>query len=181
MGRFTPIESVIDVEDPNILWNYIPGFNGYEVSYEINQVRSMKHYMEYPFGILIKPRKRSHSGDPAYELSDNNNKRVVVRLSQLIYLARTNPWGVTGYPRRTIISNPCSRNQRVFVCKQSNMPELNSRAEHYPEFTITPDTDDPRLFQGVPMVKAPISDIDGRIYYGRDNYRALYPGDVYRG
>ena len=156
--RVTPIEEVVDITDPNILWNYIPGFNGYEVSYELNQVRSMKHYMEYPYGILIKPRKRSNN-DPTYELSDNNNKRVSVRLSQLIYLARTNPWGVTGYPRRTIISNPCSRNQRVFVHKQTSIPEVPKRIGSYPLFEILIDKDDTRLYPASPTVTEPISDI----------------------
>ena len=51
--RFTPIQDVLDIYDPNRLWYNIPNFNGYEISND-NYIRSMKHYMKYPYGILIK-------------------------------------------------------------------------------------------------------------------------------
>ena len=63
-SKFIPIESVLDINDQNIWWYYIPGFNGYELSSN-GLVRSMKHFKKYPFGILIKTRDKVRSEDPS--------------------------------------------------------------------------------------------------------------------
>ena len=76
----------------------------------------MKHYMKYPYGILISPVSREpykSSTDPLYEISDDNNKRQRIRLSQIMHLAFTNQFSVLGYPRLTIITDTGSRNKYV--------------------------------------------------------------------
>ena len=74
----------------------------------------MKHYMKYPYGILIQKVKRgkyADSPDPLFELSDDDNKRQRIRLSQLMELAMKNQFIVYGYPRATIVTNSGSRNK----------------------------------------------------------------------
>ena len=105
---FIPLEQFLNPADDRWFY-YIPGFNGYEISND-GYVRSMKHYKKYPFGILIQPKKRNGKvvdpEDPTFELSNNNNERVAVKRSQLQYLAATCKYHVTGYPRRTCITDP---------------------------------------------------------------------------
>ena len=48
-----------------------------------------------------------------FELSDDNNQRQRIRLSQLAYLAASNQYAVAGYPRKTIITDTGSRNKFV--------------------------------------------------------------------
>ena len=70
--------------------------------------------MKYPYGILISPVSREpykSSTDPLYEISDDNNKRQRIRLSQIMHLAFTNQFSVLGYPRLTIITDTGSRNK----------------------------------------------------------------------
>lgn len=146
MGRsmcahYTPVERYIDPRNTNILWYYIPGFNGYEIS-NTGIVRSMKHHRKYPFGILIKPREVK---DPielftknfielTYELSDDYNERHIITRSELLSLAANNKIKVNGYPRLTIIADNSSRNPRCF--KKYNKTNNNSLKEqiHQVEF-----------------------------------------------
>lgn len=176
--KFTPVEEVIDPGDTSILWHYIPGFNGYEISFELNRVRSMKHFRKYPYGLLLQERENSDPANPTYELFNNNNERIAVRLSQLIYLAKTNPWGVTGYPRTTNIMDTASRNQRCTIIRKSNIPTIQN-TYLYPKFTILPDEDDPRRYPIPPVVEVPIESTDGSTYYGREDCRTIFPGNVY--
>lgn len=120
--QFTPVEMYIDPYNTSILWYYIPGFNGYEIS-NTGIVRSMKHYKKYPFGILIRPRETKDPidlftkfyGELTYELSDNNNIRQVITRSELLGLASNNKQKIDGYPRRTIVTDISPRNIRCFV------------------------------------------------------------------
>jgi len=60
----------------------------------------MKHFRKYPYGIIIKPVDRDpydKSCDPLFEISDDNNKRQRIRLSQLMHLAATSQYAVAGY------------------------------------------------------------------------------------
>ena len=173
---YTAVEEAIDPLDPSILWYYIPGFNGYEVS-NTNMVRSMKHYHRYPFGILIKPVMREPYGsscDPLFELSDNNNIRVKIRLSQLVLLAHNNQYAVSGYPRHTCISDPTSRNDIHFVKKK--IPMLDKTAK-YGKFTVVQDgTEMPKMSYQGPQLVIPIQSIDDRLnknpeYFGRKEAR----------
>ena len=140
MSRFTLVEDVMNVYDENRLWYYLEGYNGYELSND-NYIRSMKHYKKYPFGILIQP-KKNKSGDiispedPIYEMSNNNNERCTLHLSEIRYIAQHPKYQVTGYPRKTYNLDISSRNQRCFIKKkQSTPPGFNT--EHFsPKFTI---------------------------------------------
>ena len=124
-SNMIPVEKYINPYDRNVIWYYIPGFNGYEIC-NFGIVRSMKHFKKYPFGILIKPKEINDVvelfvkpfGDLTYELSDNNNKRQIVKASKLKYLAATNPYTVRGYPRPTMVTDIGSRNKRCFVQRQ---------------------------------------------------------------
>ena len=71
----------------------------------------MKHYMKYPYGILVKP--VNGSKDPIFEISDDNNKRKRKKLSELMNLAISNSNKVSGYPRATIVTDINSRNKYV--------------------------------------------------------------------
>lgn len=190
-SKYTPVESVLNIYDER-WWYYIPGFNGYEVSND-GYVRSMKHYRIYPYGILIQKVKREPYGsyqDPVYELSDDNNKRHRIRLSQIIHLAMTNQFSVAGYPRATIITDSGSRNKYVknengaYVKvyngpkpgggrKSISIPPTDNNT-HYAKFTIIQDgTEMPNMTYQQPQVKVPVRSIEGEIYYGRKDCRTI--------
>lgn len=145
--QYTPVERYIDPYNSNLLWYYIPGFNGYEIS-NTGIVRSMKHYKKYPFGMLIRPRETNDPmdlftklyGELTYELSDNNNERQVITRSELLNLAFSNKIKVNGYPRRTVVTDIGSRNQRCFIKKKK--PEGISPKEqiHQVQFYYEKDT-----------------------------------------
>ena len=55
MNNKIPIESVVNIYDPNIVWAELgPDYNGYQIS-NIGLVRSMKFFKKYPYGILLEP------------------------------------------------------------------------------------------------------------------------------
>jgi hypothetical protein len=186
--RFIPIESVLDIYDTNRYWMYLPGFNGYEISND-GYVRSMKHYMKYPYGILIQKVKRgkyADSPDPLFELSDDDNKRQRIRLSQLMELAMKNQFIVYGYPRATIVTNSGSRNKYVRndngayvkvyngpVKTSINIPPIDNNT-HYAKFTIIQDgTEMPHMEYKGPQVKCPVSSINGTEYFGRKDCNTI--------
>lgn len=148
VSNFTLVEEVLDIYDGNRCWYYIPGFNGYEISND-GYIRSMKHYKKYPYGLLIKPRK-----DGKFELSDNNNQRVTVTRSELLRLAQTNPYQITGYPRSTLMTDIAPRNQSYFIKKPQSDRQFD-KTPRAPRFTIIPDGQDS---QGK---ICPISSMDG--------------------
>lgn len=209
MKKYIGIEEVLDVNDDSIWWYYLHNYNGYEISsplpYDIvcryynkkgeltteiyhagrSIIRSMKHFRQYPYGILIKCRNRSNTNDPVYELSNNNNERECVRLSQLVIMARNLPYAVSGYPRHTNYSNPCSRNQRIFVIKKLKSPQLDDTEKFYPKFHIIEDEDEllkknPNMSPAPSNVRIPIEPMEGNNeYYGRSDIRIDYHGEYY--
>ena len=173
MVKPVPVESFLDIRDQNRWWFYIPGFNGYEISND-GYVRSMKHFKRYPFGMLIRPKARANENDPTFELTNNDNERVAVRLSQLSYLAKNNPYGVSGFPRLTCITDIAPRNQRAFIKKKITTPPVDNTAR-YPKFTITASPDDVYDCEdSISSVQVPIKSIDGSEYYGRKDCRAIF-------
>jgi hypothetical protein len=193
--KFTPIESVLDIYDTNRYWMYIPGFNGYEVSND-GIIRSMKHFVKYPYGILIQKVKRgkyADSPDPLYEISDDDNKRQRIRLSQIMELAKKNQFAVYGYPRATIVTNSGSRNKYVrnsqgAYVKVYNGPNKNSidippidNTTHYAKFTIIQDgTEMPNMEYKPPEVKCPVSSINGTEFFGRKDCMTICDPETYR-
>lgn len=186
--RFIAVEDVLDIFDNNRYWYYIPNFNGYEVSND-GYLRSMKHFRKYPYGIIIKPVDRDGykgSCDPLYEISDDNNNRQRIRLSQLMHLAVTSQYAVRGYPRSTIVSNSSARNKfvqdsngaykKVYNgpgCKKSlNIPPMDNTA-HYAKFTIIQDgTEALGMTYRQPEYIVPIESIkNNNEYYGRKDCR----------
>lgn len=138
MNKFTLVEEVLNIND-NRLWYYIPNYNGYEISND-NYIRSMKHYKKYPYGLLIQPKKNnkgeiSNPSDPIYTLSNNQNERVDIPLSQIIQLAQNNPYHITGYPRTTCTVDISSRNQRCFIKNKTPKPQ-SDKTIHTTKFTI---------------------------------------------
>lgn len=191
--RLIATEDVLNIFDNNRLWYYIPSFDGYEVSND-GYIRSMKHYRKYPYGIIIKPVSREPykgSCDPLYELSDSDNKRQRIRLSQIMLLAANNQFAVRGYPRLTIISNNSGRNKFVknsdgaYVkvyngptrTKKLNIPPMDQTAR-YAKFTIIQDgTEALGMSYQQPTYTVPIESIKGNEYYGRKDCRVIYdPG-----
>lgn len=174
-SQYTRVEDVLDLNDDNRLWLYIPNFNGYEVSND-GYIRSMKHFRKYPYGILIKPVKKEPYGsspDPLFELSDNNNERQRIRLSQIMHLAMTNNFSVSGYPRTTRMRDCQSRNDRHFVKKSMKLPPLDKEAK-YAKFTIIQEgTEHPKMEYSEPDVHVPVISIKGDEYYGRKDCRAI--------
>lgn len=177
-NNFAAVEDFLNIFDMNRYWFYIPGYNGYEVSND-GYLRSMKHYVKYPYGILIRPIKREPYGsstDPTFELSDNNNVRRKIRLSQLIHLAATNQFYVPGYPRGTIITNTMPRNDINAIRMQQPIIDGTMR---YAKFTIVQKgTEMPRMEYSGPMVKIPVNSITGDVYYGRKDCRTVCDFDV---
>lgn len=197
-AQYVAVQDVLDIFDTNRIWYYIPGFRGYEVSND-GYLRSMKHYLKYPYGILIQSVKREpyiNSSDPMFELSDDNNKRRRIRLSQIIHLAATNQYGVSGYPRSTIITDLNSRNHWVkdesgnYVkvyngpkkCKNPFKVPLMDNTVHYPKFTVIQDgTEMPFMYYSQPDIRVPLTSIKGDEYYGRKDCRTLCNPDVRTG
>jgi hypothetical protein len=129
-NTFTPVEAVLNLNDSR-LWYYIPGYNGYEISDDY-YVRSMKYFKKYPYGILLKPKTDKNGNilfpnDPVYELSNNQNERYQLHLSQIMELAKSNPYPISGYPRLTCVTDNSSRNQRVFssINKERSIPSFS--------------------------------------------------------
>lgn len=144
-SKFILVEDILSIYDDRF-WYYIPGFNGYEVSND-GFIRSMKHYKKYPFGILIQPRKHKNGTikypeDPIYELSNNDNERVCLKLSQIMNLALNNIYQITGYPRRTCVTDISPRNQRIFVKKNLQNQSQFDKTLFFPKFNIIKDESD---------------------------------------
>lgn len=128
-SKFTLVEHVMDVFDENRVWFYIPNYNGYELSND-GYIRSMKHWRKYPFGLIIRPDKNGY-----YELSNNQNKRVKVKMEEILELIKNNPYHVTGYPRKTYMVDRSSRNQAYFIKDKQPKPQPDNTVKHA-KFTI---------------------------------------------
>jgi len=132
--KFAALENFLNVTDSNRLWMYITGFNGYELSND-NYIRSMKHYKQYPYGILITPKKDKegkvlHPEDPVFELSDNDNNRQSISLSKIIEIVKSNPV-IPGYPRYTWQQDISPRNDRHIVKKKQKYAPFNNEDANY--------------------------------------------------
>ena len=135
--KYAAVEYYINVADPNRLWMAIHGYNGYEISND-NYIRSMKHYKEYPYGILITPKKDKdgnilHPENPIFVLSDDNNNRCSLSLSQIIEIVNLHN-NIPGYPRYTWQQDISPRNDRHIVKKQQKCPPLDNTVR-YSAFT----------------------------------------------
>lgn len=174
-GSFTLVEEALDIAADRF-WYYIPGFNGYELSND-GYVRSMKHYRKYPCGLLIQPKKDKNGDiicpeDPIYELSTNHNERVSVKLSHLKCLAETNKYHITGYPRRTYITDIAPRNQRCFIKKEGRFfPKFNIIREDKQNYNSS-NKEERKII-------CPIESINNTgVYYGRKDNRTFITSDV---
>lgn len=128
--EYKAVEKVIGFgDDVNRVWYYIPGYNGYEVSND-RYVRSMKHFNEYPYGILLTPKTRKNGPD-IYELSDNSNQRVRLTIDEIVNLAKTCPYGVNGYPRRTCVTDTDSRNMMIVNRPQSSIKDTRTFSPNF--------------------------------------------------
>ena len=133
-NNFILVEEVMDIHDSSRYWMYIPGFNGYEISNDY-YVRSIKHWKKYPFGILLQPRKNKSDTEPVYSMSNDNNERVSLPLSEIYRLAMSVANCTPGYPRRTIETNKGSRNQKCTI-KRPTKQNDNKNTVHKVSFTI---------------------------------------------
>ena len=189
MRKSIPLEEVVDINDPNLWFYYIHNFPSYEISSPISHdiynekreiiykagssiVRSLKSVHQYPFGNLVRPKQRSNINDPAFELTDLNNNRTTVRLSQLVYMAKNLPYAVSGYPRHANMVSLNCRNERIFVNKKLKQPQLDNTVRFYPKFNIIEDDDsvlskNPNMIPIDNPIHCPIESLDGSEYYGR--------------
>lgn len=175
---FIKVEDVIDPSDPNIWWNYIPGFNGYELS-NTYLVRSMKHYRTSPFGIIIQPKENKNKEDPTYELSNTNGERVAIRLSQLIYLVHSNHFTIPNYPRKTYQTDISARNKRYLISppKESKPKQVNYDLDRkrYPKREVKQSKDD-TFYEGLPRIdslQSPFINLNGGEDLGRTDIRTF--------
>ena len=152
MGNFIEVADVLGF-DPQRLWYYIEGFNGYEISND-GYIRSMKHYKKYPTGMLIRPKTKDGQ---TFELSDDYNRRIKISKSELWNIAMNSKYVQAGYPRSTHISDNASRNIKAFLPPQ---PKYEGRTGIIPKFTIIKEEKTDPI--------CPVYDLLGRnIYYGR--------------
>lgn len=199
MKRSIPLETVVDVNDPNLWFYFIHSFPSYEISSPISHdiydrngillynkgssiVRSLKSVYQYNYGILVRPRSRANPNDPTFELTNNQNERVCVRLSQLVYLAKNPPFAVSGYPRHANMVGLTCRNDRKFIVKKLKSPQLDNTTRFYPKFHIIADEDEvlkknPNMIPVNSLVHIPIESIDGSEYYGRKDIIIEYYGE----
>ena len=131
--KYVSVENIFDVSTDTQLWYAIPGFNGYEIS-DKGYLRSMKHYKQYPFGILLKPVKGTTD---IFELSDNNNERVKINIARLYNIAM-NSQQPAYYPRGTCTTLISSRNQSIFIKRK---PNPISKETFFPSFSVIKDID----------------------------------------
>ena len=185
MKKYTPVECCLNIFEPRY-WYYIPGFNGYEISND-GYVRSMKHYRRYPYGILIKPvssksKSEQETTDPLFILSDNNNERQRIRLSQIAFLAKNNPYSISSYPRLTIITDQLSRNRQIYITKNVIQTTPLDNTVYYPKFTIIQDgTETLGMEPREPGLIVPIISMNGDEYYGRKDCRTFSSTNVQGG
>jgi hypothetical protein len=185
MAKLYPVELVLNIYDYR-LWYFLPGYTGYEVSND-GYIRSMKHYKKHPYGVLLSPvSSDKNKQDPLFELSDDDNKRKRLRLSEIMNIARSKHNAVAGYPRPTTMGSNAGRNKfvrnkdgayvKVYngpgVRNSIDVPQLDNTIT-YPKFSIIQDNSLPKV------TKVPIKSIKGDEYYGRKDPRAIYDIDVY--
>ena len=138
-------------------------------------IRSLKSVHQYHFGILLKPLERSNPNDPSFEMTDLNNERKCVRLSQLVYMAKNLPYAVSGYPRHANMVSLNCRNERAFINKKLKTPQLDNTTRFYPKFNIIEDIpQDKRMVPIQPDIQVPIESTDGSEYYGRKDCRTTF-------
>ena len=125
-----PVENYIKSNDSSIWWYYIPGFKEYEISNTENSIiRSMKYINKYKYGIIIKPKEifniddlfHNYYDELTYELySYSLNQRIVIKRSTIEYLAKSNPYYIQGYPRRTNPNIFANKTQRIDIQNMIN-------------------------------------------------------------
>lgn len=108
----------------NLTWYRIPGYNGYEYNFENKVVRSLKNYKRDPIGKLIK--KQSDKNGEFYEVSNAQNKRVKLYLTDVENLINADPHKVALGTFSTNLSprNIVTRNKYLH-CDQ-NDPDNNT-------------------------------------------------------
>ena len=143
-----PIEEIFDPYNDDQLWYPILNFNGYEVS-DYGNVRSLKNFNRYPFGTFCRY-KINKQGKIIYELSNNNNERIVISLDEILELSAklVNNYGIYNYPRATCYINTQSRNKRMFIDFQKVSKNRKSKRKpvpirkeetFFPSFTVIED------------------------------------------
>lgn len=152
MSSFMDVEQTIGygIGNQPRLWYPVPGYNGYEISND-GYVRSMKHFKQYPTGILLHTKKDSNPLDPTFEFSNNNNRRVILRRSEIWDLAMNNPRGVI--PRYTLERNIDSRN-KILMDPYRNEGEREGERTKRTLFNLLPD--EPVTVEEKPNVKVAV-------------------------
>ena len=111
-----PIESVLDIYDPRILWADIGhDYKGYQIS-NTGLIRSMKFYKKYPFGILLTPDKNG-----IYKLSNSLNQIELINRNDLLNCKYI--FNIPTYYSDCNSRNPLVTSQSKIIKKNKEMKE----------------------------------------------------------
>ncbi len=109
----TPIETVLDIYNPNILWADLgPHFKGYQIS-NTGIIRSMKFYKKHPYGILINP-----TSNGTVKLSNSVNQSEQVSVSDLLNIVKTNGYNIATYNTYCRSRNPLITSRSDIMMKK---------------------------------------------------------------
>lgn len=104
------VETVFDINSDKPIWYDIPGFPGYQITYDvmndINYVRSFKQYKIHPYGVLI-----THANKTTWKLTNHNNQVVLVTSEELWELIRD--YQVKPVP--SYVTRTSGRNNRINI------------------------------------------------------------------
>ena len=100
MDKKKPIESVINIYDPNIVWAELgPDYKGYQIS-NTGLVRSMKFFKKYPYGILLE------SINGIVKISNSLNKTVQLDIMNIFKSKKKSDFVIPTYSTYTRSRNP---------------------------------------------------------------------------
>ena len=100
MDKKKPIESVINIYDPNIVWAELgPDYKGYQIS-NTGLVRSMKFFKKYPYGILLEPT------NGIVKISNSLNQTIQVDIMNIFNSKKKSDFVIPTYSTYTRSRNP---------------------------------------------------------------------------
>ena len=119
MDKKKPIESVINIYDPSILWaDLSPQYNGYQIS-NTGLVRSMKFFKKYPFGILLEPENGK------IKISNSLNQVEQVDVLEIYNSMHKSAFNIPSNSTYTRSRNPLMTSQsKIIIDKQKWKDEL---------------------------------------------------------
>lgn len=128
------IESIVDVNNFNILWADLgPEYRGYQMA-NIGIVRSLKMFNKYNYGYLI-----NHDKDNNYVLSNSVNQRIKISFAELLDIANKNGFCFPTFTNNVYSRNPRCTSQSEYKKKAVQRKQNNEKNKQeivFPKFTI---------------------------------------------